>query len=225
MRQPCPNVSPTLFLTTHWKQAMSADFDTFFTIMVFFSFRNLNFLGSETVSAVPVTFSQKRNQGLLTYTRSNCIIDHPCSVCVLLMLQILQFFFFCGQSAVLRPSVQTLPGIGWCGAGLPPFPTACWWLTPPSAITGVSVVARWNSPGGCGGPSVPLLLQSCSDNHQSFFMSLWRLSRVFTWVTCMAQYAKPHTVCIWNWSPLLASGLVRITQPTWPLNGLKKLCK
>ena len=47
-----------------------------------------------------------------------------------------------------------LPGIGWCGAGLPPFPTACWWLTHPAAITGVSVSAGWDSPGGCGGPSV-----------------------------------------------------------------------
>ena len=50
-----------------------------------------------------------------------------------------------------------LPGTGWCGAGLPPFPTACWWLTHPAAITGVSVAARWDSPGGCGGPSVLLL--------------------------------------------------------------------
>ena len=57
---------------------------------------------------------------------------------------------------MLRPSVHILPGIGWCGAGLPPFPTACWWLTHPAATTGVSVSARWNSPGGCGGPSVPL---------------------------------------------------------------------
>ena len=66
-------------------------------------------------------------------------------------------FFFCGRSAVLRPAVHKLPGIGWCGAGLPPFPTACLWLTHPAAITGVSVAARWDSPGGCGGPSVPLL--------------------------------------------------------------------
>ena len=28
-------------------------------------------------------------------------------------------------------------------------PTTCWWLTHPAAITGVSVGARWNSPGGC----------------------------------------------------------------------------
>ena len=42
-----------------------------------------------------------------------------------------RFFFFCGRSAVLRPSVHMLPGIGWCGAGLQPFPTACWWLTHP----------------------------------------------------------------------------------------------
>ena len=35
------------------------------------------------------------------------------------------FFFFCGQSAVLKPSVHMLSGTGWCGAGLPPFPTAC----------------------------------------------------------------------------------------------------
>ena len=53
-----------------------------------------------------------------------------------------------------------LPGTGWCGAGLPPFPTACWWLTHPAAITGASVSARWDSPGGCGGPSV-LLLCNC----------------------------------------------------------------
>ena len=69
----------------------------------------------------------------------------------------MKIFFFCGRSAVLRPSVHMLPGIGWCGAGLPPFPTACWWLTHPAAITGVSVPARWDSPGGCGGSSVPLL--------------------------------------------------------------------
>ena len=67
------------------------------------------------------------------------------------------FFFFCGRSAALRPSVHMLPGTGWCGAGLPPFPTACWWLTHPVAITRVSVSARWDSPGGWGGQSVPLL--------------------------------------------------------------------
>ena len=67
------------------------------------------------------------------------------------------FFFFCGPSAVLRPSVHMLPGIGWCGARLPPFPTACWWLAHPAAVTGVSVSARRDSPGGCGGPSVLLL--------------------------------------------------------------------
>ena len=50
-----------------------------------------------------------------------------------------------------------LPGTGWCGAGFPPFPTACWWMTHPAAINGVSVSARWNRPGGCGGPSVLLL--------------------------------------------------------------------
>ena len=59
--------------------------------------------------------------------------------------------------SVLRPSVHMLPGIGWCGAGLPPFPTACWWLTHCATITDVSVAARWDSPGGCGGPSVLLL--------------------------------------------------------------------
>ena len=67
------------------------------------------------------------------------------------------FFFFCGRSAVLRPSVHMLPRIGCCGAGLPLFPTTCWWLTHPAAITGVSVSTGWDSPGGCGGPSVPLL--------------------------------------------------------------------
>ena len=67
------------------------------------------------------------------------------------------FFFFCCRSAVLRPSVHMLPGTGWCSAGLPPFPTACWWLAHPAAITGVSVSARQDSPGGCGGPSVLLL--------------------------------------------------------------------
>ena len=54
-----------------------------------------------------------------------------------------------------------LPGIELCVAGLPPFPTACWWSNHyPVAITGVSVAARGNSPGGCGGPSV-LLLCKC----------------------------------------------------------------
>ena len=61
------------------------------------------------------------------------------------------------SAAVLRPSVHMFPGIRWCGAGLQLFPTACWWLTHPAAITGVSVSARWDSPGGCGGPSVLLL--------------------------------------------------------------------
>ena len=64
---------------------------------------------------------------------------------------------FCGRSAMLGPSVHMLPGIGWCGAGLLPFHTACWWLTHSAAMTGVSVSARWDSPGGCGGPSGPLL--------------------------------------------------------------------
>ena len=41
---------------------------------------------------------------------------------------------FCGRSAVLRPSVHILPGIVWCGAGLPPFPAACWWLAHPAVI-------------------------------------------------------------------------------------------
>ena len=60
-----------------------------------------------------------------------------------------------------------LPGIRWCGIGLPLFPTACSWLTHPAAMTGVSVSVRWDSPRGCVGPSVPLLcnrssLQVCS---------------------------------------------------------------
>ena len=38
---------------------------------------------------------------------------------------------------MLRPSVHMLPGTGWCGAGPPPLPTACWWLTYPVARTGV----------------------------------------------------------------------------------------
>ena len=68
------------------------------------------------------------------------------------------FFFFCCRSAVLRPSVHMFSGFGWCGAGLPLFPTACWWLNHPAATTSVSVSARWeDSPGGCGGPSAPLL--------------------------------------------------------------------
>ena len=58
---------------------------------------------------------------------------------------------------MFRPSVHMLPGIGWCGAGLPPFPTDCWLLTCPAAITGVSVAARRNSAAGCGGLSVLLL--------------------------------------------------------------------
>ena len=57
--------------------------------------------------------------------------------------------------SVLPPC--TASPMGWCGAGLPQFPTACWWLIHPAAINGVSVAARWNNPGGCGGPSVPLL--------------------------------------------------------------------
>ena len=55
------------------------------------------------------------------------------------------FFFSCGWSAVLRPSVHMLPGTRWCGTGLLPFPTVCWWLTHPAAVTGVSVSARWRT--------------------------------------------------------------------------------
>ena len=33
---------------------------------------------------------------------------------IIIMIIIAFFFFFCGQSAVLRPSVHMLPGIGWC---------------------------------------------------------------------------------------------------------------
>ena len=48
-----------------------------------------------------------------------------------------------------------------------PFPTACWWLTHPAAITGVSVSARWDSPGGGGGPSVSLLCNCRVQNFKS----------------------------------------------------------
>ena len=94
---------------------------------------------------------------------SSFAVDQPCldpqSTCCHELGGVAQvfFFFFCGRSAVLKPSVHMLPGTGWCGSGLLLFPTACWWLTHPVAITGVSVSARWNSPGGCGGPSVLLL--------------------------------------------------------------------
>ena len=64
----------------------------------------------------------------------------------------------CPLWILLLSSVHMLPG--WCGAGLPPFPTACLWLTHPAAITGVSVSARWDSPGGCG-------LTVCSASLQS----------------------------------------------------------
>ena len=101
------------------------------------------------------------------------------------------FFFFCSRSAVLRPSVHMLPGIGWCG-GLLPFPTACWWLTHPAAITDVSVSARWDSPGGCGGLSVPLLCnrrvqspwcQFASGVHtgHSVLFATWILWSVHVW--------------------------------------------
>ena len=39
---------------------------------------------------------------------------------------------------MLRPSVHML---GWCGTGLPPFFTACWWLSDPAAAACVSAVA------------------------------------------------------------------------------------
>ena len=96
------------------------------------------------------------------YSSSSSAVDQPCldpqSTCCQELGGAAQvFFFFCGRSAVLRPSVHMLPGTGWCGAGLPPFPTACWWLTHPAATIGVSVSARQDSPGGCGGPSVLLL--------------------------------------------------------------------
>ena len=35
-----------------------------------------------------------------------------------------------------------------------PFTTACWWVPHPAAVTGVSIAARGNGPGGYCGPSV-----------------------------------------------------------------------
>ena len=101
------------------------------------------------------------------------------------------FFFFCGQSAVLRPSVHMLPGIWWCITGLPPFPTACWWLTHPAAITGVSVSARWDSRGECGGPSVLLTSLICNfclsvAAHIVGYMSLF-LRYTYVLVRCKAD--------------------------------------
>ena len=83
------------------------------------------------------------------------------------------------RSAVLRPSVHMLPGICWCGTGLLPFPTACWWLTHPAAITRVSVATRWNSPGGCGGPSVVLLARRLSSQLQAKCISGTDLTRQY----------------------------------------------
>ena len=47
------------------------------------------------------------------------------------------FFFFCGRSAVLRPSVHMLSGTAWCGASVPLSPAVCgclvlrpWLLSP-----------------------------------------------------------------------------------------------
>ena len=75
-----------------------------------------------------------------------------------------EFFFFCGWSALLRPSVHVLPGIGWCRACFLLFPTACWWLIHSVAITGVSVAATGNSLRGYGSLSVLLL---CNHRVQS----------------------------------------------------------
>ena len=80
-------------------------------------------------------------------------------------------FFFCGLSAMLRPSIHMLPETGRCSAGLMPFPTACWWLTDPVAITCVSVSAGWDSRGGCGRPSVPLLCNRRVQNSWCQFAS------------------------------------------------------
>ena len=99
---------------------------------------------------------------------SHCI---PLSATLTSRLGQISLFFFCGRSAVLRPSVLMLPGAGQCGAGLPPFPTACWWLAHPAAITGVSVSARWNSPGECGGPSV---LLRCHHSVESMMLIRFR---------------------------------------------------
>ena len=104
---------------------------------------------------------------------SSSAVDQPCldpqSTCCQELGGVAQvFFFFCGRSAVLRPSVNMLLGIRWCGAGLPPFPTACWWLIHPAAITGVSVSARWNSCGGYGGPSASLQSQNAESMMPSF---------------------------------------------------------
>ena len=91
----------------------------------------------------------------MRHRSSSSAVNQPCldpqSTCCQELGGAEQVFFFCGQPALLRPPVHMLPGIGWCGTGLPPFPTACWWLTHPAATTGVSVSARWDSPGGCGG--------------------------------------------------------------------------
>ena len=104
------------------------------------------------------------------------------------VLTLVSAFFFCGQSAVLRPSVHMLPGIWWCSAGLPPFPTACWWLTHPATITGVSVSARWDSPGGCG-----VCIQTYIHRGQ---LGKDMHSHVFTYrhtPACMLTYACAHT--------------------------------
>ena len=56
---------------------------------------------------------------------SSSAVDQPCldpqSTCCQGLggaTQAFFFFFFCGRSAVLRPSVHMLPGIGWCDTGL-----------------------------------------------------------------------------------------------------------
>ena len=57
-------------------------------------------------------------------SKPSSVVDQPCSHPQSKCCQELGgaaqvfFFFFCKRSAVFRPSVYMLPGIGWCGAGL-----------------------------------------------------------------------------------------------------------
>ena len=53
---------------------------------------------------------------------SSSAVDQPCldpqSTCCQELGGVAQVFFFCSRSAMLRPLVHMLPGIGWYGAGL-----------------------------------------------------------------------------------------------------------
>ena len=112
-----------------------------------------------------------------------------------------------------------LPGIGWCGTGLPPFPTACWWLTHPAAITDVSAAARWNSPGRCGGPSVLFLcnrrVQSTYRQFASGALAGHNVMFAYSGCSCLARQLIGSVEELLSPGALLHWDLWKVEQNPW----------